>query len=365
MLGSPLSQLRHKPMGFPSNEAMAGADFLDKFPGMVRMNPRLDSRSFLDSRSSSPVDSETSGFSSSSDHLSDLLVGLWVYGSIFSLVWLISIACDYIKNDACNAFPDFPGGSLGVCLSDVCMFYKDTTWSSFVFSFGSHPWGSLLRWTLWCPICKKIIWSWLWVKGWTTTTLLSPLLPVPRQLMLWPNAGPGHQCGLTWTSWMLQMRHLVLNGRPGSIDKLLVCMWSFYFYPSKWLTFVDLYCRCNLFDLAPSHVDLHSTFSTSVLLIGLDASKVFHLLCSFVFTQLWMRPLLPGADNCHLETTRIQCIPAKSFWEVYHGILLRVCSHCFHASWFRLLPATVCFHPLWKGVNEQSLNKSKNIQCLQ
>ena len=77
MLGSPLSQLRHKPMGFPSNEAMAGADFLDKFPGMVRMNPRLDSRSFLDSRSSSPVDSETSGFSSSSDHLSDLLVGLW------------------------------------------------------------------------------------------------------------------------------------------------------------------------------------------------------------------------------------------------------------------------------------------------
>ncbi|XP_048119572.1 cytoplasmic polyadenylation element-binding protein 1 isoform X2 [Alosa alosa] len=76
MLGSPLGQLRNKPMDFPSTEAMAGADFLDKFPGMARMNPRLDSRSYLDSRSSSPVDSETSGFSSSSDHLSDLLSSL-------------------------------------------------------------------------------------------------------------------------------------------------------------------------------------------------------------------------------------------------------------------------------------------------
>ncbi|KAL2088876.1 hypothetical protein ACEWY4_015775 [Coilia grayii] len=76
LLGSPLNQLRKKPMDFPATEAMGGADFLDKFPGMARMNPRLDSRSYMDSRSSSPVDSETSGFSSSSDHLSDLLSSL-------------------------------------------------------------------------------------------------------------------------------------------------------------------------------------------------------------------------------------------------------------------------------------------------
>lgn len=87
MLGSPLGQLRNKPMGFPSTEAMGGADFLDKFPGMARMNPRLDSRSYLDSRSSSPVDSETSGFSSSSDHLSDLLVGLYSASCFAS--WLL------------------------------------------------------------------------------------------------------------------------------------------------------------------------------------------------------------------------------------------------------------------------------------
>lgn len=50
------------------------ADFLEKFPGVARMANRLDSCSFLDSRSSSPEDSETSGFSSGSDHLCDMLV---------------------------------------------------------------------------------------------------------------------------------------------------------------------------------------------------------------------------------------------------------------------------------------------------
>lgn len=49
-------------------------DFLEKFPSMARMANRLDSSSFLDSRSSSPEDSETSGFSSGSDHLCDMLV---------------------------------------------------------------------------------------------------------------------------------------------------------------------------------------------------------------------------------------------------------------------------------------------------
>jgi len=40
---------------------------------------RLSSQSFLDSHSISPVDSETSGFSSGSDHLSDLLVRFYFY----------------------------------------------------------------------------------------------------------------------------------------------------------------------------------------------------------------------------------------------------------------------------------------------
>ncbi|XP_071390390.1 cytoplasmic polyadenylation element-binding protein 1 isoform X1 [Centroberyx affinis] len=74
MLNSPLGNILGKPPGYLPNEAMGTtADFLEKFPGMARMANRLDSRSFLDSRSSSPVDSETSGFSSGSDHLCDLL----------------------------------------------------------------------------------------------------------------------------------------------------------------------------------------------------------------------------------------------------------------------------------------------------
>ncbi|XP_023694020.1 cytoplasmic polyadenylation element-binding protein 1 isoform X2 [Paramormyrops kingsleyae] len=76
MLSSPLSHILGKPLGFPSHEPLGAADFLDKFPSMARLNSRLDSRSLLDSRSSSPVDSETSGFSSSSDHLCDLLSSL-------------------------------------------------------------------------------------------------------------------------------------------------------------------------------------------------------------------------------------------------------------------------------------------------
>lgn len=82
MLGSPLGQILGKPLGYnpPSEPMGTAADFLEKFPGMARMTSRLDSRSFLDSRSSSPVDSETSGFSSGSDHLSDLLVSVCTLG---------------------------------------------------------------------------------------------------------------------------------------------------------------------------------------------------------------------------------------------------------------------------------------------
>ncbi|XP_076854471.1 cytoplasmic polyadenylation element-binding protein 1 isoform X1 [Brachyhypopomus gauderio] len=79
LLESPLGQLLNKPPVFSSNESCGGpSDFLEKFPGLARMN----SRSLLGSHSSSPVDSETSGFSSGSDHLSDLLSSLRISPSM-------------------------------------------------------------------------------------------------------------------------------------------------------------------------------------------------------------------------------------------------------------------------------------------
>lgn len=75
MLNSPFGSILGKSPGYLPHESMSmTADFLEKFPGIARMANRLDSISFLDSRSSSPEDSETSGFSSGSDHLCDMLV---------------------------------------------------------------------------------------------------------------------------------------------------------------------------------------------------------------------------------------------------------------------------------------------------
>lgn len=75
LLNSPFSNILGKPPGYLPPESMSlTPDFLEKFPSMARMANRLDSSSFLDSRSSSPEDSETSGFSSGSDHLCDMLV---------------------------------------------------------------------------------------------------------------------------------------------------------------------------------------------------------------------------------------------------------------------------------------------------
>ncbi|XP_016102619.1 cytoplasmic polyadenylation element-binding protein 1-like [Sinocyclocheilus grahami] len=67
ILGTP-SRLSNKLPSY-SEPSIGAIDFLEKFPGMARLN----SQSFLESHSISPVDSETSGFSSGSDHLSDLL----------------------------------------------------------------------------------------------------------------------------------------------------------------------------------------------------------------------------------------------------------------------------------------------------
>ncbi|XP_077448752.1 cytoplasmic polyadenylation element-binding protein 1-like isoform X1 [Stigmatopora argus] len=74
ILNSPFGSVLGKPPAYMPTDSMSmTADFLEKFPGMARMGNRLDSSSFLDSRSSSPEDSETSGFSSGSDHLCDML----------------------------------------------------------------------------------------------------------------------------------------------------------------------------------------------------------------------------------------------------------------------------------------------------
>ncbi|NWZ43206.1 CPEB1 protein, partial [Brachypodius atriceps] len=72
MLSNPLGNVLGKPpLGFLPLDPI-GSDLPEKFS-----TPSLrNSRSLLDSRSSSPSDSDTSGFSSGSDHLSDLISSL-------------------------------------------------------------------------------------------------------------------------------------------------------------------------------------------------------------------------------------------------------------------------------------------------
>ena len=89
ILNSPFSSILGKPQGYLPHESMSvTADFLEKFPGMARMANRLDSSSFLDSRSSSPEDSETSGFSSGSDHLCDMLVRRMTFTLNTAFCWV-------------------------------------------------------------------------------------------------------------------------------------------------------------------------------------------------------------------------------------------------------------------------------------
>ncbi|XP_068131741.1 cytoplasmic polyadenylation element-binding protein 1 isoform X4 [Hyperolius riggenbachi] len=72
LLGNPVG----KPsLGFLPLDPI-GSDLVEKYPSPLLRGSRLDSRSILDSRSSSPSDSDTSGFSSGSDHLSDLISSL-------------------------------------------------------------------------------------------------------------------------------------------------------------------------------------------------------------------------------------------------------------------------------------------------
>ncbi|XP_053933791.1 cytoplasmic polyadenylation element-binding protein 1 isoform X4 [Cuculus canorus] len=76
MLSNPLGNVLGKPpLGFLPLDPI-GSDLSEKFSTPTLRNSRLDSRSLLDSRSSSPSDSDTSGFSSGSDHLSDLISSL-------------------------------------------------------------------------------------------------------------------------------------------------------------------------------------------------------------------------------------------------------------------------------------------------
>ncbi|XP_061855606.1 cytoplasmic polyadenylation element-binding protein 1 [Colius striatus] len=76
MLSNPFGNVLGKPpLGFRPLDPV-GSDLSEKFSTPTLRNLRLDSRSLLDSRSSSPSDSDTSGFSSGSDHLSDLISSL-------------------------------------------------------------------------------------------------------------------------------------------------------------------------------------------------------------------------------------------------------------------------------------------------
>ncbi|EPY75034.1 cytoplasmic polyadenylation element-binding protein 1 isoform 1 [Camelus ferus] len=73
MLHNPLGNVLGKPpLSFLPLDPL-GSDLVDKFPAPSVRGSRLDTRPILDSRSSSPSDSDTSGFSSGSDHLSDLI----------------------------------------------------------------------------------------------------------------------------------------------------------------------------------------------------------------------------------------------------------------------------------------------------
>ncbi|XP_005381537.1 PREDICTED: cytoplasmic polyadenylation element-binding protein 1 isoform X2 [Chinchilla lanigera] len=75
MLHNPLGNVLGKPpLSFLPLDPLASD--LDKFPAPSVRGSRLDTRPILDSRSSSPSDSDTSGFSSGSDHLSDLISSL-------------------------------------------------------------------------------------------------------------------------------------------------------------------------------------------------------------------------------------------------------------------------------------------------
>lgn len=63
---SPLASALDNLQGFQSQGPLGGGDLLEYFPGLTRMTESL---SLINSGSSSPVDSETSGISSGSDHL--------------------------------------------------------------------------------------------------------------------------------------------------------------------------------------------------------------------------------------------------------------------------------------------------------
>ncbi|XP_022272673.1 cytoplasmic polyadenylation element-binding protein 1 isoform X1 [Vulpes vulpes] len=76
VLHNPLGNVLGKPpLSFLPLDPL-GSDLVDKFPAPSVRGSRLDTRPILDSRSSSPSDSDTSGFSSGSDHLSDLISSL-------------------------------------------------------------------------------------------------------------------------------------------------------------------------------------------------------------------------------------------------------------------------------------------------
>ncbi|KAM4039560.1 cytoplasmic polyadenylation element-binding protein 1 isoform 2-T2 [Anomaloglossus baeobatrachus] len=94
LLNNPLG--KPPPLGFLPLDPI-GSDLMDKYPSPLLRNSRLDSRSLLDSRSSSPSDSDTSGFSSGSDHLSDLISSLRISPPLPFLPLGSGVSRDHLK----------------------------------------------------------------------------------------------------------------------------------------------------------------------------------------------------------------------------------------------------------------------------
>ncbi|XP_026856408.2 cytoplasmic polyadenylation element-binding protein 1a [Electrophorus electricus] len=74
LLTRPLGSALDRPQGYQSQGSLGGGDLLEHFPSLARIPLGIEPRSLLNSGSSSPVNSETSGVSSASDHLSSLRI---------------------------------------------------------------------------------------------------------------------------------------------------------------------------------------------------------------------------------------------------------------------------------------------------
>ena len=62
--------------------------------------------------------------------------------------------------------------------------------------------------------------------------------------------------------------------------------------------------------------------------------SIYKVICIF---QRCVKQHAPGVDSCHQRSTKTPAIPARSSWEVYPGISLKV----FHFNYHSTLPRTL------------------------